>query len=99
MERVLPTVTRIVERFPERTVFTRFITPDAAGCHPGDGEATMRNGARRRATDWIRASLSSCRRSPLSFRRLAYSTSLFTPPSPDISSTGICRIAVPTPWS
>ena len=27
MERVLPTVTRIAERFPERTVFTRFITP------------------------------------------------------------------------
>jgi nicotinamidase-related amidase len=27
MERVLPTVTRIVERFPERSVFTRFITP------------------------------------------------------------------------
>jgi nicotinamidase-related amidase len=26
MERVLPTVTRIAERFPERTVFTRFIT-------------------------------------------------------------------------
>jgi nicotinamidase-related amidase len=28
MERVLPIVTRIAERFPERTVFTRFITPD-----------------------------------------------------------------------
>ena len=28
MERVLPTVTRIAERFPERTVFTRFITPE-----------------------------------------------------------------------
>ena len=47
----------------------------------------------------IRASLSSCRRSPLSFRRLACSISPFTPPSPDISSTGICRIATPTPWS
>ena len=35
MERVLPAVTRIAERFPERTVFTRFITPatpaDATG--------------------------------------------------------------------
>jgi len=28
MERVLPTVARIAERFPERTVFTRFITPE-----------------------------------------------------------------------
>ena len=28
MERVLPTITRIAERFPERTVFTRFITPE-----------------------------------------------------------------------
>jgi nicotinamidase-related amidase len=28
MERVLPTVTRIAERCPERTVFTRFITPE-----------------------------------------------------------------------
>lgn len=28
MERVLPTVMRLAERFPERTVFTRFITPD-----------------------------------------------------------------------
>jgi nicotinamidase-related amidase len=28
MERVLPIVTRIAERFPERTVFTRFITPE-----------------------------------------------------------------------
>jgi nicotinamidase-related amidase len=28
MERVLPTVTRIAERFAERTVFTRFITPE-----------------------------------------------------------------------
>ena len=28
MERVLPVVTRIAERFPERTVFTRFITPE-----------------------------------------------------------------------
>jgi nicotinamidase-related amidase len=28
MERVLPTVARLAERFPERTVFTRFITPE-----------------------------------------------------------------------
>lgn len=29
MERVLPTVTRIAARFPERTIFTRFITPES----------------------------------------------------------------------
>ena len=28
MERVLPTVARIAERYPERTIFTRFITPE-----------------------------------------------------------------------
>jgi nicotinamidase-related amidase len=28
MERVLPLVTALAERFPERTVFTRFITPE-----------------------------------------------------------------------
>jgi hypothetical protein len=27
MERVLPVVAAVAERFPERTVFTRFITP------------------------------------------------------------------------
>lgn len=35
MERVLPTVVRIVERFPERTVFTRFITPERPEDMPG----------------------------------------------------------------
>ena len=35
MERVLPTVARIVERFPERTVFTRFITPERPEDMPG----------------------------------------------------------------
>ena len=99
MERVLPTVTRIAERFPERTVFTRFITPATPASATGRWRSYDENGARPRATDWIRASLSSCRRSPLSFRRLACSISPFTPPSPDISSTGICRIATPTPWS
>jgi nicotinamidase-related amidase len=29
MERVLPVVTSIASRFPERTVFTRFITPQS----------------------------------------------------------------------
>lgn len=35
MERVLPAVVRIVERFPERTVFTRFITPERPEDMPG----------------------------------------------------------------
>jgi nicotinamidase-related amidase len=39
MERVLPVVAAIAERFPERTVFTRFITPR----RPDDMPGTWRN--------------------------------------------------------
>jgi nicotinamidase-related amidase len=35
MERVLPKVVRLVERAPERTVFTRFLTPQTADEMPG----------------------------------------------------------------
>jgi nicotinamidase-related amidase len=35
MERVLPKVAAIAERFPERTVFTRFITPERPEDMPG----------------------------------------------------------------
>jgi nicotinamidase-related amidase len=35
MERVLPRVARLAERFPERTVFTRFITPQRPEDMPG----------------------------------------------------------------
>ena len=35
MERVLPVVLAISHRFPERTVFTRFITPQRASDMPG----------------------------------------------------------------
>jgi nicotinamidase-related amidase len=35
MERVLPVVTEIAARFPERTVFTRFITPERPADMPG----------------------------------------------------------------
>jgi nicotinamidase-related amidase len=35
MERVLPVVASIASRFPERTVFTRFITPQSPGDMPG----------------------------------------------------------------
>jgi nicotinamidase-related amidase len=38
MERVLPVVLAISRRFPERTVFTRFITPN----HPSDMPGTWR---------------------------------------------------------
>jgi nicotinamidase-related amidase len=35
MERVLPVITEIAGRFPERTIFTRFITPEQPGHMPG----------------------------------------------------------------
>ena len=35
MERVLPVVTELAARFPERTVFTRFITPERPEAMPG----------------------------------------------------------------
>jgi nicotinamidase-related amidase len=35
MQRVLPIVTELVSRFPERTVFTRFITPQSPNDMPG----------------------------------------------------------------
>jgi nicotinamidase-related amidase len=45
MERVLPLVTEIAERYPERTVFTRFITPNRADDSRGCGNATTRAGS------------------------------------------------------
>ena len=39
MERVLPAVAAIAERFPERTVFTRFMTPKHADDLPGTWQA------------------------------------------------------------
>ena len=35
MDRVLPTIVRIAERFPERTIFTRFMPPQRADDLPG----------------------------------------------------------------
>jgi nicotinamidase-related amidase len=35
MGRVLPVITAVAERFPERTVFTRFITPETPAQMPG----------------------------------------------------------------
>jgi nicotinamidase-related amidase len=35
MDRVLPKITELAGRFPERTVFTRFITPMRASDVPG----------------------------------------------------------------
>src|SRR5215217_1627337 len=56
MERVLPALTRIAKPVsPASSRRKRLPT------QPGDGAATMRNGARRRATDWIRASLNPVR--------------------------------------
>jgi nicotinamidase-related amidase len=42
MERVLPVVADIAARFAERTVFTRFITPENAGDRPGQWQAYYR---------------------------------------------------------
>lgn len=39
IERVLPTVADLVERYAERTIFTRFITPDAPEQAPGQWRA------------------------------------------------------------
>jgi nicotinamidase-related amidase len=53
MKRVLPVVTEIAERFPERTIFTRFITPTAPGEMPGMWQHYYRrwNSATRRHID------------------------------------------------
>lgn len=51
MERVLPNVLRIAERFPERTVFTRFMTPPRPDTMPGTWRryyAKWRNTTRER---------------------------------------------------
>jgi nicotinamidase-related amidase len=42
MERVLPVVTELAGRFPERTVFTRFITPQRAEAMPGTWQSYYR---------------------------------------------------------
>jgi nicotinamidase-related amidase len=42
MERVLPVIADIAARFAERTVFTRFITPENAGDRPGQWQTYYR---------------------------------------------------------
>ena len=42
MERVLPRITAIVARYPERTVFTRFVTPASPDDAPGQWRAYFR---------------------------------------------------------
>ncbi|MBV8926360.1 MAG: cysteine hydrolase [Bradyrhizobium sp.] len=42
MERVLPTIDAIVSRYPERTIFTRFITPQRAEDRPGQWQHYFR---------------------------------------------------------
>jgi nicotinamidase-related amidase len=70
MERVLPVVLAISQRFPERTVFTRFITPQHAKICPGLGVSITKSGGRRPANNSTSGSSSSCRTLP-SWRRLA----------------------------
>jgi nicotinamidase-related amidase len=42
MERVLPVIVGIAEKFSERTVFTRFITPEGSSDRPGQWQAYYR---------------------------------------------------------
>jgi nicotinamidase-related amidase len=42
MERVLPTIESIVSRYPERTIFSRFITPQRAEERPGQWQHYFR---------------------------------------------------------
>jgi nicotinamidase-related amidase len=53
MERVLPTIVDLVARHPERTVFTRFITPTSPEEAPGQWRSYFRRweAATRRAVD------------------------------------------------
>lgn len=53
MDRVLPTIVDLVARHPERTVFTRFVTPESAGKAPGQWQNYFRRwkDATRQAMD------------------------------------------------
>ena len=63
MERVLPAVEANSERFPDRTVFARFITPEHAEDMPGRWwrRYITRHGGKRRAISLTSGSLNSCR--------------------------------------
>src|SRR3954452_7387257 len=54
MERVLPVVTSIASRYPERTVFTRFLTRAYRPTFQACGGATIHAGNRPPGTELIR---------------------------------------------
>ena len=96
MERVLPVVAAIAQRFPERTVFTRFITPQRPDDCRELGGTTIRSGARLRASTSIRGFWSCCRRLRSLFRRLRSSTKPATQHSRSRSSWRIYGSGGPT---
>ncbi|HXH43476.1 MAG TPA: isochorismatase family cysteine hydrolase [Bradyrhizobium sp.] len=70
MERVLPTIVSAVSRYPERTIFTRFITPQDSEDRPGQWQSYFRR--------WHQATR---RYLPSSALELVPAVSRFVPPA------------------
>lgn len=70
MERVLPTIVSVVSRHPERTIFTRFITPQDPEDRPGQWQSYFRR--------WHQATR---RHLPSSALELVPALSRFVPPA------------------
>jgi nicotinamidase-related amidase len=70
MERVLPTIETIVSRYPERTIFSRFITPQHAEDRPGRWRSYFRR--------WERATRQHLRGSEL---ELVPAVARYVPPA------------------
>lgn len=70
MERVLPTIVAVVSRHPERTIFTRFITPEYPEDRPGQWQSYFRR--------WHQATR---RHLPSSALELVPALSRFVPPA------------------
>lgn len=70
MERVLPTIVAVVSRHPERTIFTRFITPEDPEDRPGQWQSYFRR--------WHQATR---RHLPSSALELVPALSRFVPPA------------------
>ena len=61
MERVLPTIVSAVSRYPERTIFTRFITPQDPEDRPGQWQGYFAAGTRPPAGICRHPRSNSCR--------------------------------------
>jgi nicotinamidase-related amidase len=68
MDRVLPVVTELAGRHPDRTVFTRFIPPERATDMPVCGSGITGGGRLQRASMLISRCQSFCRRLQSSVR-------------------------------